>query len=245
MLSGVRRNRQDRERGSAWEGVRLLLLLATQNADKPSKPVAFEERVGMMVLMARYLYGQLLEAEAAKWGTGGVEDRKAALGSFAIDVGVIKQPFFMDKAAAIEESGVYGEKERFEQVHLTGFDTLMRIFDKKYYGEEGLRVLEPFLKRGRVRAAIRPGEKYGKLDEQKGWIERVRRGDFEEDGLRREWAERVEMMEDAKGEVSDVSSTRVREGVRTGDWKTVEDLVGTEVMEWIRERGLYVEEGKL
>lgn len=201
----------------------------------------------MMVLMARYLYAQLLEAERAKFGAISAGNaRDVGLGFFAIDVGVIKQPFFMDKAAAIEESGVYGDKERFEQVHLTGFDTLMRIFDKKYYGEEGFRVLEPFLKRGRIRAAIRPGEKYGKLEEQKGWIDRVRRGDFEEEGLKREWAERVEMIEDVEGEVSDVSSTRVREGVKSADWNTVEDLVGREVMEWIRERRLYVdEEGKL
>ena len=245
MSSAVERNKSAYTSG--WSGIRLLLLLATQNADKPSKPVAFEERVGMMVLMARYLYAQLLKAEQDKAGAkhpGNVRD--VTLGYFAIDVGVIKQPFFMDKAAAIEESGVYGDKERFEQVHLTGFDTLMRIFDKKYYGEEGFRVLEPFLQRGRVRAAVRPGEKYGKLEEQKGWIEKVRRGDFEGEALRREWAERVEMIEDAEGEVSDVSSTRVREGVKSGNWKTVEDLVGKEVMEWIRERRLYVdEEGKL
>ena len=208
--------------------------------------------------MARYLYSQLLDAETQRTKTTAhkpsdsqgseAEDSKASLGMFAIDVGVIKQPYFVDKASAIEESGVYGDKARFEQVHLTGFDTLMRIFDKKYYGEQGLKVLEPFLKRGRIRAVIRPGEEWGSVEEQKGWIQSVRKGGREAEGLRTEWAERVELVEaqDGEGEVQGVSSTKVRERVKRGDWGVVEELVGRQVMEWIRERGVYLEEdGKL
>ena len=197
----------------------------------------------MTVLMARNIYSRLLELEAQRISNETTaSDGSPSLGMFAIDIGVIKQPYFVDKAAAIEESGVYGEKERFEQIHLTGFDTLLRIFDRKYYGEKGLTVLEPFLERGRVRVVMRPGGSWGELEEQRGWVESVRKGKKEDEGVKREWAERVEMVEVGEGEeeVVGVSSTRVREGVQKGDWRLVEDLVGTEVMEWVRERGLYV-----
>ncbi|KAK9251856.1 hypothetical protein V1507DRAFT_463321 [Lipomyces tetrasporus] len=40
---------------------RLLLLLATQNADKPSKPASFEDRLVMMTLLARDLHWHQIE----------------------------------------------------------------------------------------------------------------------------------------------------------------------------------------
>ena len=102
---------------------RLILLLATQNADKAPKPASFENRLAMMTLFA-----QELERESA----------------VPVDVAVTKLPYFHDKATSVDDSGVYqGEPE---QVHLTGFDTVIRIFDTKYYPpDHNFRVLEPFL----------------------------------------------------------------------------------------------------
>jgi nicotinamide-nucleotide adenylyltransferase len=229
---------------SPWEGLRLILLLATQNADKPSKPAAFEDRLAMMYMMARELYAELVDAHKELLRESGNDDgqRHLGLGFFMIDVGVIKQPYFVDKAAAIDESGVYGDKERFEQVHLTGFDTLTRIFDKKYYGEEGFGVLEPFLRKGRVRAVLRPGDSWGGIEEQREYVERMRRGEREEEGVKAEWGERVDLVEGGKEAVG-VSSTKVREAVKSKEWKVVEELVGKEIGQWIQERNLYIEEG--
>ena len=229
--------------------MRLLLLLATQNADKAPKPAAFEDRLVMMTLMARGLLLSL--RENGQSSQGGDDVRDEGMGTFMIDVGVTKKPYFNDKAMAIDESGVYGKD--VEQVHLTGFDTLTRIFDRKYYGEAGFEVLIPFLSKHRIRALVRPDDEagteggkkgeegWGGREEQMEWLARVRRGEREEEGLRREWGERVELV-DGPREAEGVSSTRAREGIKVGRWDEVEDLLGREVAGWVREGGLYLED---
>lgn len=163
-----------------------------------------------------------------------------------IDIGVTKKPYFVDKAASIDDSHVYTEagsgKTVVEQVHLTGFDTLTRIFDKKYYGEEGLEALRPFLEKHRVWAVCREESKegsWGTMEEQRRWVEKLGKGEVE--GVDREWVKRVELVE-GEEEAEGVSSTKVREGCKRGDWSLVEELVGKEEMEYIREQGLYQEE---
>lgn len=238
---------------------RLLFLLATENADKAPKPAAFPDRLVMMVLMARALDSQLSKSIAeirrngsTDAGTGDADDV-----GIPIDIAVTKKPYFTDKAAAIDASGAYtlpphstldsGNREESvpEQIHLTGFDTLIRIFTKKYYGEQGFRALDPFLSKHRVRAMLRTGEggKYGDRAMQENWLRKLAE---KEEGFRREWLERVEVVDGEEdgvaGEVEGVSSTRVREGVKCGDWGLVRELVGGEVAGWVRERGLYLEE---
>ena len=228
---------------------RLLLLLATENADKGAgKPAGFEERLGMMVLMARELAWEVRDARekmrVEREGGNEVEG-----GMLMVDIGVTKKPYFIDKAKAIDESGVYGRG--VEQVHLTGFDTLTRIFDRKYYGEEGLGVLGPFLERHMVRAVVRPdevgkegkGEKgWGTKGEQEEWLDRMKRGEMEGEELKREWAEKIELV-DGGSEADGVSSTKAREAVKEGRWKDLEGLLGKSVAGWVRERGLYKESG--
>ncbi|CAG8907599.1 unnamed protein product [Penicillium salamii] len=106
---------------------RLLLLLATQNADKPSKPASFEDRLAMMELFAHDLRARLAEspAYAASGLTHAIETLPL------VDIGVTRNPYFVDKATAIETSDSY--PVALEQVHLTGYDTLIRIFNSKYY----------------------------------------------------------------------------------------------------------------
>lgn len=226
-----------------------------------------------MVLLARQLRMQLQTAVGSSSGsTNNTAEEWNEVEQLEIDVGVTKKPYFVDKAGAIDESGVYassggggvggdgkgldGKEKEFEQVHLVGFDTLIRIFDAKYYDpSEGLNALAPFLARHRVRAVVRPGGS-GKLDlgkgerrdeeGQRGWLERKAK---EGGGVRREWLERVEVVggggggDDGEGggeEMEGVSSSRVREAVGRGEWGEVQGLVGGEVEGWVRERGLYV-----
>ncbi|KKK25350.1 hypothetical protein AOCH_000924 [Aspergillus ochraceoroseus] len=73
---------------------RLLLLLATQNADKPSKPASFEDRLTMMELFAHGLLADLKPVPDHRYLSG-------------IDIGVTKKPYFVDKAAEIESAGYY------------------------------------------------------------------------------------------------------------------------------------------
>ena len=67
-------------------------------------------------------------------------------------------------------------------------------------------------------------------------MERLRRGEMEGVGGRREWAERIELVE-GRGAV--ISSTRVREMVREGDRGGLEALVTRGVAGWIWREGLY------
>ncbi|KAF4930368.1 putative nicotinamide mononucleotide adenylyltransferase [Colletotrichum viniferum] len=204
----------------AGAGARLLLLLAVNNADKAPKPVAFAVRLGLMCAFA--------------------EDLLVLEEGLEVDVGVTTMPFFHDKARAVEGSGFYGEG--VEQVYLAGYDTLIRIFNPKYYpeAEGGMKgALGPFLERGKLRISLRVGDEWGGEGEQRAYLEGLREGGLEEVGGKREWAERVELVTGTEGEV--VSSSRVREMAGRGDEEGLRGLLGERVRGWVLEDGLYRE----
>ncbi|KAF4875368.1 Nicotinamide mononucleotide adenylyltransferase [Colletotrichum siamense] len=209
--------------GGAGAGARLLLLLAVNNADKAPKPVAFAVRLGLMCAFAEDLL-----AQGAREG-------------MEVDVGVTTMPFFHDKARAVEGGGFYGE-EGVEQVYLAGYDTLIRIFNPKYYpeAEGGMKgALGPFLERGKLRISLRVGDEWGGEGEQRAYLEGLREGGLEEVGGKREWAGRVELVTGTEGEV--VSSSRVREMAGRGDEEGLRGLLGERVRGWVLEEGLYRE----
>lgn len=111
---------------------RLLLLLATQNADKAPKPAAFEHRLAMMNIFAE----ELVELVTTSDEMGHTE------GDVIVDVGVTKEARFIDKARILEAQEEYTDHDNndtaktVEQVHLIGFDTLIRLLDTKYYPPE-------------------------------------------------------------------------------------------------------------
>ena len=153
----------------------------------------------------------------------------------------LRSPRFHDKAAAISSSGVYATDP--QQVHLTGFDTLIRIMDPKYYPPTyTLAPLEPFLGRHRLRVAYRTGADWGDRREQEAYLEGIRRGEKEREGGKREWAEHIELVE-GKGDGEEVvSSTRVREAVKRGDWEALEKQVTKSVGEWVIKEKLYLDD---
>lgn len=151
--------------------------------------------------------------------------------STEIDVAVTTMPFFHEKSRVVAESGVYGPAE---QVFLCGFDTLIRIFDAKYYGGGMKEALGPFFARARVRVVMRPDDEWGGRDEQVKYVEGL--GGMLGDVGGEEWARRIEMVDGVEGVVS---SSMVRALVRRdGD---VDALVGGEVRAWIEGEGLYRE----
>ncbi|KAL2852850.1 hypothetical protein BJY01DRAFT_207778 [Aspergillus pseudoustus] len=198
---------------------RLLLLLATQNADKPSKPASFEDRLIMMQLFAQDLLAFLRSELPAA-------DQESIP---VIDIGITKKPYFVDKATEIESVGIYSPG--LEQVHLTGYDTLIRIFNSKYYPpDHTLQPLEPFISKHRLRVTMRPDSEWGSRGEQEAYLANIAQGGRENEGAKPEWAQRIKLVEGKKPEEKSVSSTRAREAVHTKpedlEWLVPQDVQG-------------------
>ncbi|KAI1078523.1 Nucleotidylyl transferase [Whalleya microplaca] len=232
---------------------RILLLLAINNADKAPKPAAFPQRLAMMYVFAQDLL-------LAQQRTHPNSNPNANLD---IDIAVTTEPYFHAKSSAIAASDFYqagtgegtGEGTDVEQVYLTGFDTLIRVFDPKYYPPAGAgagspamaSVLDPFFERARLRVTMRPDAEWGDAAAQLRYLETLRQGELERVGGRTQWAERVEMVtgRDGDGEEEEVivSSTKVRDAVRRRDWDALARLVSEGVAAWIWTEGLYREGG--
>ncbi|KIM92576.1 hypothetical protein OIDMADRAFT_185097 [Oidiodendron maius Zn] len=213
---------------------RLLLLLATQNADKAPKPASFDQRLLMMQLFASDLQSTLSQAQSPT---------TPSPSPIGIDVGVTKLPYFTDKALAISQSGVYPPSTT--QVHLTGFDTLIRILDPKYYPpEKKLGALDWFLGHHRLRVAYRIGDQWGGRAAQDEYLRELELGKMEKHGGKREWVTegRIVMCEGGKEEEGAVSSTMARKAAKNGDRELLGKLVTSGVAEWIFEQKLYLEE---
>ncbi|KAM0455752.1 hypothetical protein ACHAO4_003827 [Trichoderma viride] len=211
---------------SSSSSARLMLLLSVNNADKAPKPASFPSRLGMMEGFGH----ELLKSFAANEGP-------------AIDLAVTKMPFFHDKARVIAESGFYaaGGNPEPEQIFLAGFDTVIRIFNPKYYGSEGggmKAALGPFFERARLRVTMRTDDEWGGEDEQVEYVKGLGEGRLDEVGGDKAWAGRVDLVEGRKG---GVSSSRVRELVKSEKREGLEEMVDGEVLGWIDEEGLYRE----
>ncbi|KNG82824.1 cytidylyltransferase [Aspergillus nomiae NRRL 13137] len=214
---------------NASKAPRLLLLLATQNADKPSKPALFEDRLVMMELFARDLLAYL-QPHFSTPENGSLPE---------IDIGLTKKPYFVDKAAEIDTAGVYPES--LEQVHLTGYDTLIRIFNPKYYPpEHTLQPLGPFLTRHRLRVTMRPGSEWGDAEEQRQFLLNMAQGGMEKEGGKPEWAQRIQLVEGRQPDQRPVSSTLAREAIRSNP-QDLGGLVPDNVREFILSQQPYSE----
>ena len=203
---------------------RLLLLLATQNADKASMPASLEDRLVMMYLFAHGL----------------LSDPLLDVSPF-IDIGLVKQPYFHDKAAAVDESDVYPGTP--QQVHLIGFDTLVRIFNTKYYPpDHHLQVLEPFLSKHRLRATYRTGDEWGGRQEQDQYVQDIADGKRIAEGAQHEWAQQLSLVEGRREGEDIVSSTLARNAAKK-DPAQLDNYVMPNVRDWIISERLYLEDG--
>jgi nicotinamide-nucleotide adenylyltransferase len=206
---------------------RLLLLLATQNADKAAKPAAFEQRLVMMEILASSL----------------ISDAQQGVESLGIDIGVTKLPYFADKSNSIENSGLYPVST--QQVHLLGYDTLTRLLSTKYYPPtHTLQPLHPFLGKHRLLVTYRADDDWGTRSEQDEYLKDIEGGKRDGDGARREWVTegRIRMVEGRKEGEEIISSTRVREAAKNGDRKALEKLVTKGVGDWVLGESLYVDD---
>ncbi|KAI3327728.1 Nucleotidylyl transferase [Xylariaceae sp. AK1471] len=234
---------------------RVLLLLAINNADKAPKPAAFPQRLAMMYVFAQ----DILAASSRK---GPVEDGSQThggvnIGCEAVDIAVTTQPYFHAKAGAIATSDFYlgvdelDQREsavsidnatKLEQIYLTGYDTLIRIFNPKYYpGNSMKQSLDPFFAHARLRVTMRTDDDWGDAAQQVSYLDELRAGKLEEAGGRVEWVDRIEIVQGRKDDEAIISSTKVRDAARKQDWEALKVLVGEDVVTWIRENRLYTD----
>ena len=161
-----------------------------------------------------------------------------------VDIGVTKLPMFVDKVREIESSGVYGKGKDVEQVHLVGYDTLIRLLDAKYYPpDHTLGSLGALFGRHRVRVTRRDDDQWGGKKEQNAYVQTLADGGREGEGGKREWAERIELVEGRQEDEEVVSSTKVRDAVKRGDRHVLGKLLSLNVTNWIFDRRLYEEDG--
>ena len=207
---------------------RVLLLLATQNADKVPKPAGFEQRLGMMSAFAQDV----------------LEDVKDLNGhrDSAIDIGVTKMPYFVDKSKAIAKVSEYQGSENHQtvsQVHLVGYDTLIRILNPKYYPpDHTLDSLEDLFEEHSLRVTLRMDEDFESVDKQRDYVERLKVEPSFAAGWRTEWGKKVEIDESKGGEEA-ASSTKAREAAERGQNEKLEDLCTSRVIHFIKEAKPY------
>jgi nicotinamide-nucleotide adenylyltransferase len=185
----------------------VLLLLAIQNADKPVKPASFEHRLEMMELLAKKIETEF---------------------SVTVLVALSKHARFVDKAkdVAISFSAVK------DIVWLAGYDTLIRILDKKYYSNTLEESLRDFWEKNRLVCAVRGDE-----TTERAFLEKVRAGNI--NGVPVSWADYITIIEPVG---KDESSTRTRKASAEGRWEEVRHLVPEEIAAYIEREKLYKEE---
>ncbi|KAK4183798.1 hypothetical protein QBC35DRAFT_507278 [Podospora australis] len=237
-------------KGQELETLRLLLLLSVQNADKAPKPAAFDQRLAMMWHFAGDIQDILQGKEQTKL--------------LEVDIALAAKPYFHEKSEAIDQADFYKgalsvedgpepEPVSMGQVFLVGYDTLIRIFDPKYYrpqpgsssvdGPSSMqRALGPLFARARLRVTMRTDDEWGGEEDQIRYLD----GLIKDNGLERiggsgEWGTRIEMVKGKEVGADIVSSTYARAAAKDGDGQRLEKMVTPKVRQWIEEEGLYHE----
>ncbi|KAH6639341.1 hypothetical protein C7974DRAFT_129391 [Boeremia exigua] len=219
---------------------RLLLLFSTQNADKAPSPASFVQRIALMTVFAEDFSRTLKNSSA---GTD--------LANISIDIGLTKEPYYSDKSVAIRDTIPPFYSSDPIHVHLTGYDTLIRFCNPKYYPkyDPPLSALGPFFDAGhKLRVTQRPADptdmssnEYGSVEEQQKYVDHLRDGTREKDGFKSDWGHSIDMVK-AKDGVG-ISSTRVRNAARERKWDVVQELCTEGVAAWLKDQSLYLEAG--
>lgn len=218
---------------------RLLLLFSTQNADKAPSPASFVQRIALMTIFAED-FSQTLKKDSA--GT--------KLADLSIDIGLTKEPYYSDKSIAIRDTTPPFYSSIPIHVHLTGYDTLIRFCNPKYYPEYDppLSALKPFFDAGhKLRVTQRPTDpsdkssnEFGTVEEQQKYVNDLRDGTRERDGFKPEWGSNIDMVKANNG--VGISSTRVRNAAKEGKWDVVDELCTEGVAAWLKDQALYSED---
>ena len=135
-----------RYRDQSNGNVNVLLLMSTQNADKPGQSVdQYAHRACMLRLFAKDLTGNSLTTTATAATAEKKEVDTEAGTAINVEVGLTVHARFVDKFYQLLEQSKQQhqqtpdkEPEDLQVVFLAGFDTLVRILDPKYYSGQTL-----------------------------------------------------------------------------------------------------------
>lgn len=165
----------------------LLLVLSVKNADKVTpEPAPFEDRLAMMCIMANNL--------ASNYG-------------LQVGVGLTKHARFVDKARSILN---YFAKDNslLKLTFAVGFDTLVRLFNPKYYlPDKLLSSLNDFIEATRIFCLTRHDALLSH-QEQIEYVTKIRQNKFKD--IPRHWANSIELREEKNSNITDISSSAIR-----------------------------------
>jgi nicotinamide-nucleotide adenylyltransferase len=261
--SSLPTNEQEEREGGDYDSH--MLLLSVTNADKKLKEgdATYEQRLEMMILLAK-------ELEASSSSTSS--------NPLNICVVAIDEPTFAGKSKKLRKAiaqrlsstsfhhnptNINSRTQRdIELYFILGFDTVIRLFDPRFYGSDQERmkqVLEGFfgpsteggdgssiICASRLMEAATPAvqteeESTTEAEEtQKLQLQRKKEMDFfTSPPVYQYWRNgRVRMMELAE-DLQKVSSTQVRQAVKRDDKRAIGRLVPHSIMEYISSKGLY------
>ncbi|KAK9478132.1 hypothetical protein V1514DRAFT_331697 [Lipomyces japonicus] len=194
----------------------ILMLLAVKNADKTIAPAWLPDRLVMMERFAKDLNHN------------------------EIYLAITKCARFVDKAQAIQKFLT----EMHDLVFIVGFDTLIRLFNSKYYtGTTVANALVDFMSSCKLVCFIRDSAEYGTASSQKQYVTNIRLG-IEKD-IPSQWADRISLYEYEDGnnssevELSKVSSTRARQAAEGNQQQSLSTVLTPSVLDYVLKQHLY------
>lgn len=216
---------RDALRRHPWN-VSVLFLLSTNNADKGE--IDFEDvahRVQMMQVFWRDVRDELKEL---------AQDVPLAYG-------LIKCGKFIDKLKPIQTE--FHGKLCF----LTGFDTILRVLDKKYYNNQPvgeIKELREFMDQCEFQSLTRqpdqlsktPENMMGDLDDQVKWVEDIKEG--KNPDIPKEYGQKIFLVK-STAETKGVHSTAGRELMKNQDYDRVTNILTPQVIRYILQAHLY------
>lgn len=201
--------------------IQILLLLSVSNADKTPKPASFDKRMDMICLLADELQRELTKS----------------VKHLDISVGITLYGKFVDKSTAIKKSFLKNGRI----VYLVGFDTIVRIFDPKYYSPILPAVaLKTFMETTEFFCLTRKYDENTKQQIQ--YSDDIGSGKYEP-VIPKEWGNKVNILENTD-KFSSISSSNVRLAfdVETVDVTDLEKVVPKTIILYIVNKSK--EEGK-
>ncbi|KAJ4288818.1 hypothetical protein N0V88_007145 [Collariella sp. IMI 366227] len=202
------------KQGQELGRLRLLMLLSVNNADKGAKPAAFDQRLVMMWAFARDVQ-QSIPTTTLQQPTSGASDSQAE--GLNVDLALTTVPYFHEKSRLLAAASFYRptptadqqQPPETEQLFLVGYDTLIRIFNPKYYPPTTLSspttsspnttatsqpltptptptpmqtALAPFFTRARLRVTLRTDDEWGGEEEQRAHLASLMQAGAEDGG---------------------------------------------------------------
>lgn len=157
----------------------VLLQLSVNNADKAPQPASFPHRLEMMQVFAQELQSQL--------------------GCNCL-VALTKHGKFLDKSEAIKE----GLGRDLHIVYLLGFDTLIRLFDPKYYKPISVQEsLAEFMQNTELFCLTRDCQN----GEQMNWVREC-------ENVPEQWEQKIILEHNSDSKTNSISSSNVRNIVK-------------------------------